>query len=125
MFINGELVQQGYARQSTFGSTNTKYDGLLRGYEQEAQAAGRGLWNKCNANNAKVSTDKKKTLSVAIEKLSNPGDTKNCKDFEDYREAKTWYDTYFPLYGDVARLDGDGDGVPCESLAGAPKKNKL
>jgi hypothetical protein len=56
--------------------------------------------------------------------LSNPGDTKNCGDFVDYHEAKAWYDTYFRKYGDVARLDGDGNGIPCESLPGAPKKAK-
>mmetsp|Transcript_100529 Transcript_100529/g.138607 ORF Transcript_100529/g.138607 Transcript_100529/m.138607 type:complete len:292 (-) Transcript_100529:238-1113(-) len=48
----------------------------------------------------------------------NPGDTKNCSDFKTYAEAKAWYDTYFPFYGDVARLDGNNDGVPCESLPG-------
>lgn len=50
----------------------------------------------------------------------NPGDTKNCSDFETYQEAKTWFDTYFPFYGDVAGLDGDGDEEPCESLPGGP-----
>lgn len=50
----------------------------------------------------------------------NPGDTKNCSDFETYQEAKTWFDTYFPYYGDVAGLDGDGDEEPCESLPGSP-----
>ena len=48
----------------------------------------------------------------------NPGDTKNCGDFENYDQAKAWFDTYFPYYGDVARLDGDNDGEPCESLPG-------
>ena len=52
--------------------------------------------------------------------LANPGNTKNCSDFSTYTEAKTWFDTYFPHYGDVARLDGDGDGEPCESLPGGP-----
>ena len=33
---------------------------------------------------------------------------------------KAWFDTYFPYYGDVARLDGDNDGEPCESLPGGP-----
>ena len=51
---------------------------------------------------------------------SNPGDSKNCSDFASYSEAKAWYDTYYPAYGDVGRLDSDGDGIPCESLAGAP-----
>ena len=51
---------------------------------------------------------------------SNPGDSKNCSDFDTYAQAKAWFDTYFPYYGDVARLDSDGDGIPCESLPGAP-----
>ncbi len=48
----------------------------------------------------------------------NPGNTKNCSDFSTYPEAKAWFDTYLPYYGDVARLDGDDDGEPCESLPG-------
>jgi hypothetical protein len=51
---------------------------------------------------------------------SNPGDSKNCGDFATYAAAKAWFDTYFPYYGDVAGLDSDGDGIPCESLPGAP-----
>jgi hypothetical protein len=52
---------------------------------------------------------------------ANPGDTKNCSDFANYAAAKAWFDTYFPYYGDIANLDADGDGIPCESLAGAPE----
>ncbi len=51
---------------------------------------------------------------------SNPGDTVNCGDFSTWDEAKAWFDTYYPYYGDVARLDQDGDLNPCESLPGAP-----
>jgi hypothetical protein len=51
---------------------------------------------------------------------ANPGDTKNCSDFATYAQAKAWFDTYFPYYGDVAKLDQDGDGIPCEGLSGAP-----
>ena len=51
----------------------------------------------------------------------NPGNTKNCDDFDTYQEAKEWFDYYFPYYGDVARLDGnDNDGLPCESRPGGP-----
>lgn len=53
---------------------------------------------------------------------ANPGDTKNCGDFATYAEAKAWFDQYFPLYGDVARLDSDGNGIPCESLPGSPTR---
>lgn len=51
---------------------------------------------------------------------ANPGDSKNCGDFSTYAEAKAWFDLYFPFYGDVADLDANGDGIPCEGLPGAP-----
>jgi hypothetical protein len=51
---------------------------------------------------------------------ANPGNTKNCGDFATYGEAKAWFDTYYLYYGDVARLDQNGDLIPCESLPGAP-----
>lgn len=44
----------------------------------------------------------------------------NCGDFAAYADAKAWFDIYYPYYGDVARLDADGDRIPCESLPGAP-----
>jgi len=46
----------------------------------------------------------------------NPGDVKGCSDFETYEEALSWYEKYVPYYGDVAKLDRDGDGVPCPGL---------
>jgi len=71
----------------------------------------------------KTSPSSTSTMTTTT-KLENPGDVKNCPDFKDYKEAKAWYDKYFPLYGDVARLDGNNDGIPCESLPGAPPKKK-
>ena len=58
--------------------------------------------------------------TIASDAPANPGNSKNCGDFPNYSQAKAWYDTYFPYYGDVARLDGDNDGEPCESLTGGP-----
>jgi len=49
----------------------------------------------------------------------NPGNIVNCSDFGTRGEAQAWYDTYAPFHGDVARLDGDGDGEACESLPAA------
>jgi hypothetical protein len=51
---------------------------------------------------------------------ANPGDTKNCTSFSTWREAQNWFEYYRPYYGDVARLDGNNDGIACESLSGAP-----
>ena len=46
----------------------------------------------------------------------DPGNTKNCSDFDTREDAQEWFDRYFPHYGDVAKLDGNGDGRACESL---------
>jgi len=35
---------------------------------------------------------------------------KNCSDFANWSATQTWFDYYYPSYGDVARLDADGDG---------------
>jgi putative cell wall-binding protein len=51
---------------------------------------------------------------------SNPGDSVNCSDFPDWLSAQTWFNTYYPHYGDIANLDYDGDLIACESLPGAP-----
>jgi hypothetical protein len=56
------------------------------------------------------------TTTTTAPPVANPGDTRNCSDFSTQAEAQAWFDTYFPLYGDVARLDANDDGVPCESL---------
>jgi hypothetical protein len=52
---------------------------------------------------------------------ANPGDVRNCGDFATWAAANAWFMTYYPHYGDVAKLDGNNDGVPCESLPGAPR----
>ncbi|MCR1163654.1 S-layer homology domain-containing protein [Paenarthrobacter sp. UW852] len=57
---------------------------------------------------------------VTPPKPANPGDTKNCKDFSTWRQAQDWFNYYYPHYGDIARLDGDGDGIACQSLPGHP-----
>lgn len=56
------------------------------------------------------------TSTVPGEIPPNPGNSRNCSDFSTQAEAQEWFDTYFPHYGDVARLDGNGDGEACESL---------
>lgn len=43
-----------------------------------------------------------------------------CADFGAWPEAQSWYDAHAPGSGDRAGLDGDGDGVACERLTGAP-----
>jgi hypothetical protein len=60
------------------------------------------------------------TIPSETSQPANPGNAMNCSDFATYQQALAWYETYAPWYGDVSRLDGDGDGEPCESLPGGP-----
>ncbi|MBG6085170.1 S-layer homology domain-containing protein [Zhihengliuella flava] len=53
-------------------------------------------------------------------KPSNPGNSKNCSDFSTWSSAQSWFNKYYPYYGDVAGLDRDGDRIACETLPGAP-----
>lgn len=43
-------------------------------------------------------------------------DEYNCDDFKTQPEAQKFYDKAGGIKGDVNRLDGNKDGVPCESL---------
>lgn len=54
--------------------------------------------------------------------VANPGDVKNCGDFATWDAAWRWFWTY-QRYGDIAKLDGDGDNIPCNSLPGAKTVN--
>ncbi len=65
---------------------------------------------------ATTSTSSSTTTTIP----ANPGDAKNCSDFATWSEAQAWFDTYYPYYGDVAKLDQNNDLIACESLPGAP-----
>ena len=56
------------------------------------------------------------TTTAPTPALENPGDVVNCSDFDTQAQAQAWFDTYAAAFGDVARLDRDGDGVACQSL---------
>ncbi len=45
---------------------------------------------------------------------------RNCGDFDTWREAQDFYEAEGGPDSDPHRLDGNGDGVACESLPGAP-----
>ncbi len=46
----------------------------------------------------------------------NPGDDVGCHDFRSPEEVWAYYNHYFPHFGDVANVDPDQDGQPCESM---------
>ena len=108
-------MEEGFARARSY-SPNTKYDALLKEYQADARKAGKGLWGACSSPGSSAQAPVRKTKPKESARLPNPGDTRNCADFRTYAEAKSWFDLYFEQYGDVAKLDADGDGIPCEAL---------
>ena len=47
---------------------------------------------------------------------------RNCADFETWAEAQAFFESEGGPESDPHRLDGDGDGIACQSLPGAPGK---
>lgn len=91
-FINGELVQRGFARARSY-KPNTRYDAFLQSYQEDARKGRRGLWQACEAEGPEP---RRATPSAAVPQvaravplggaavLANPGDSKNCADFSSY-----------------------------------------
>tara|TARA_Y100000310_G_scaffold334233_1_gene413530 strand:- start:60002 stop:60148 length:147 start_codon:yes stop_codon:yes gene_type:complete len=40
----------------------------------------------------------------------------NCGDFKNWKEAKAMFDLCGGISNDIHYLDGDDDGIPCETL---------
>lgn len=47
-----------------------------------------------------------------------PTRDKNCGDYPSQAAAQADFNRYYSWYGDIFRLDGDGDGIACESYFG-------
>ena len=140
--INEELVRTGFAyvRKGSKSPPDVMAD-LIK-LEHIASEEGLGIYASCkNGPNGGVeeeehneNDDRERQLRTAnfvaqFEPLDdnaadsattsiplNPGDSRGCSDFVTYEEALNWYETYAPYYGDVAKLDRNGDGVPCPGL---------
>ena len=107
--FNAWLVLEGYANTATV-PPDVKYAEWFRRFEREARQAGRGLW--------------------AVEDPSSdspapPGEARDydCSDFGHWRDAQDFYLATGGPQRDPHRLDGDGDGVACENLPGAPARS--
>jgi endonuclease YncB( thermonuclease family) len=98
LFVNAELVRRGYATAMTY-PPDVAFSDLFVELEREARAAGRGLWA--------APTPISGTGWNCIGNIYNCGDFSSCAEVMSYWHA---------CPGDPSRLDGDHDGVPCESL---------
>lgn len=99
--INLELIKRGLAVPLTV-PPNVKYADMYVTASQEARGAKVGVWSMEGA--ATDSSD---------EAVTSGGD-RDCCDFRTQAEAQAFFASEGP--GDPHRLDGNSDGVACESL---------
>jgi len=103
LMVNAELVRLGCAQVSTY-PPDVKYVDLFLQLQREARQAGRmcGLLPTPSPTNGPCDCS---------------GDIYNCSDFSTHAEAQACYEYCKSLgRGDVHRLDGNNDGIACESL---------
>jgi endonuclease YncB( thermonuclease family) len=113
--VNAEMVKQGAAwvyRQ--YATDKSLYD-----LEQQAQNGQRGIWSLPKAQQVPPWEWRRKgvTAEGQVESTKETkesfdcGTKRYCKEMTSCEEAK-----YYLEHCGLSRLDGDGDGVPCESL---------
>jgi micrococcal nuclease len=113
LFINYELVAQGYANTASF-PPDIACIPTFQAAEQKARASGLGLWN-APPTLAPLPTV---APSVGNAPCNCSGMDLDCKDFSTHSQAQACYNNCLAQgFGDVFRLDGnDNDGLACESL---------
>jgi len=123
-FVNAELVRLGYAQVSTY-PPDVRYQSLFLEMQQEAREAARGLWGPTPVPEMTPSPTSPPPPSPTPPPATPPpapvcdcsGNIYNCSDFSTHAAAQACYDYCLSLgVGDIHRLDGDNDGIACESL---------
>lgn len=115
--INKLMLSEGYAHEYTY-NLPYKYQSEFKQAEKEAQEAKRGLWadDACVLGSSAVSP----TVSSTIQPEGQTPQTNGnfaCRGKTKCGEMASCDEAYFYLNTcGVSRLDGDKDGVPCESL---------
>lgn len=134
IFVNDYLVRQGYAQSSTY-PPDVKYQDQFLQAQREARENNRGLWGSCSyfgepeaqATPKATATPTPKTGQQAPpptspSSSSQPGtyscsgNLYNCSDFSYWEDAQYVFEQCGGAGNDVHGLDGDKDGVACESL---------
>lgn len=102
---------------------DVKYADSFVQLQEQARNAGRGFWSACISPTPTAT--RTPTLSPTQTPTQQPpppvcscyGNLYNCSDFATQAQAQACFDWCWSLgYGDVHRLDGDNDGMACESL---------
>lgn len=113
--VNLELVRRGAATVWFYGGARGRYaDALLRA-ERAARSERRGLWGACPG----TPFDPLRPATTGPSGRSGGGGTaggKDCSDFATQAAAQAYFEARGGPARDPDHLDGDHNGVACESL---------
>lgn len=121
LLLNEILVVEGYAQVSTF-PPDVKYQDRFLAAERLARSERRGLWGACGAFGVPATPAPKKSTKApaptpAAQLPYDPqGPDRDCGAFKTQAQAQQFFLAAGGPARDPHRLDGDGDGVACESL---------
>jgi endonuclease YncB( thermonuclease family) len=104
--LNAMLVRDGLAWWYRRYAPN---DAELQRLQRQARNANRGLWSRPSPTQPWDWRDRDRSGGQQVA-------DRDCSDFDTQPEAQRFFERADP--GDPHRLDGDGDGVACESLPG-------
>lgn len=114
--FNKMMISEGYAYEYTYQSNPYKYQAEFKQAQKDAEAGKKGLWadNACPTNTSAPTSTAKPTTTQPGTSSNNSftcaGKT-TCGQMASCAEAEFYLNSC-----GVSRLDGDKDGVPCESL---------
>ncbi len=134
--LNSQLLRRGLAQVATF-PPNTEYVSQFESIQRQARAENRGIWSLSQAQQCQLA-DRGNGIGegtagctgaaepVPQEPTPSPapapsGGDLDCSDFSSQQEAQATLDADPSDPSDPSDpngLDGEGDGVPCESLPG-------
>ena len=108
LFVNYQMVLDGYAIASAF-PPDTACRESFESAQNIARVNREGMWDSREIQDGSPGNEPAPCSCAA--------NTLNCSDFSTHNEAQACYDTCIALgMGDIHRLDGNADGMACESL---------
>ncbi len=109
--FNKFMISEGYAHEYTY-NTPYKYQAEYKQAQKEAEANKVGLWadNACSTSTSQQTTATPNQSSSGNSSFTCAGKT-TCGQMSSCAEAQFYLNSC-----GVSRLDGDKDGVPCETL---------
>ncbi|MCB9135948.1 MAG: thermonuclease family protein [Anaerolineales bacterium] len=117
VFVNYQLAREGYARATAY-APDLACQHTFEAAQKTAQNQQVGLWRLVATPHLITPTPEGfQAENLSETPCSCTANTLNCSDFSTHEKAQTCYEYCVGQgVGDIHRLDGNADGVACESL---------